>query len=291
VNVSRSHTYAAFVRQLTATTILWLGAFRLSADSGKLDGLYYETKGGGDSVVLIHGGQMDRRMWDAQFDLFAKQYRVIRYDIRGFGKSDVPAKPYSDASDLHRLLQHLRVKKATPIGLSLGAAIAMDFALVHPEMVDSLIPVCPGLGGFPFQDKANDLRAVVEAARDESYEKAAELWLQNPYMSVAMQNPALRDKLRQLARDNAHCWLNNPMLIRRLKPSASERLREIHVRTLVIGGERDVSDIHQIVARLAAEIPGAQKEVLPGAGHLVPMERPEDFNRLTLGFLAKRHPK
>ena len=111
------------------------------------------------------------------------------------------------------------------------------------------------------------------------------------HMSVAMQNPALRDKLRQLARDNAHCWLNNPMLIRRLKPSASERLREIHVRTLVIGGERDVSDIHQIVARLAAEIPGAQKEVLPGAGHLVPMERPEDFNRLTLGFLPKRHPK
>jgi pimeloyl-ACP methyl ester carboxylesterase len=216
---------------------------------------------------------------------------VIRYDIRGFGKSDVPVKAYSETGDLHGLLQHLRVKRATLIGLSLGAAIAMDFALVHPEMVDSLVLVCPGLGGFPFQDKANDLRAVVEAARDESYEKAAELWLKNPYMSVAMENPALRDKLGQLARENAHCWLNNPMLIRRLKPPAAERLREIHAPTLVIGGERDVSDIHQIVARLAAEIPGAQKEVLPGAGHLVPMERPEDFNRLTLGFLAQRHPK
>ena len=77
----------------------------------------------------------------------------------------------------------------------------------------------------------------------------------------------------------------------RLKPSAAERLREIHAPTLVVHGDRDVSDIHQIVARLAKEIPGAQKEVLAGAGHLVPMERPEDFNRLTLGFLAQRHSK
>jgi len=291
VKVSHLHTHAAFVRQLTAATILLLGTFRLSADSGKLDGLYYEIRGEGDTVVLIHGGQMDRRMWDAQFDLFAKQYRIIRWDIRGFGESDVPVKTYSESGDLHQLLQHLRVKKAALIGLSLGAAVAMDFALVHPEMVDSLVLVCPGLGGFPFQDKANDLRAVVEAARDDSYEKAAELWLQNPYMSVAMQNPALRDKLRQLARDNAHCWLNNPMLIRRLKPPAAERLREIHAPTLVVHGDRDVSDIHKIVEKLAAEIPGARKEVFRDAGHLVPMERPDDFNRLTLGFLAGRPSK
>jgi pimeloyl-ACP methyl ester carboxylesterase len=132
------------------------------------------------------------------------------------------------------------------------------------------------------------LRAVVEAARDESYEKAAELWLQNPYMSVAMEQPALRDKLRQVARENAHCWLNNPLLLRRSKPPAAERLREIHVPTLVVGGERDVSDIQQIVAKLTAEVSGAEKQILPGAGHLVPMEKPEQFNRLALDFLAKQ---
>ena len=269
--------------------ILLLSAFDSLAASGKLNGLYYESKGRGEPIVLIHGGQMDRRMWDAQFDLFAKQYQVIRYDIRGFGKSDVPSKPYSEAGDLHSLLQHWRVKKAALLGLSLGAAVATDFALVYPEMVDSLLLVCPGLGGFPFQDKANDLRAVVEAARDVSYEKAAELWLKNPYMSVAMENPALHNKLRQLARDNGHCWLNNPLLIRRLSPPAAERLPEIHARTVVIGGDRDVADIHKIVEKLASEIPGAQKRILPAAGHLVPMEEPEEFNRLALDFLAKRN--
>src|SRR5262245_53570050 len=150
------------MKTLIASAILLLASFNSRAGSGKFNGLYYEIKGRGAPVVFVHGGQMDRRMWDDQFDVFAKKNRVIRYDIRGFGKSDTPTKAYSDASDLHALLQHLRVKKATLIGLSLGAAVAVDFALLHGEIVDALVLVCPGLGGFPFQDKANDLRAVVE---------------------------------------------------------------------------------------------------------------------------------
>jgi pimeloyl-ACP methyl ester carboxylesterase len=171
--------------------------------------------------------------------------------------------------------------------LSLGAAAAIDFTILHPEQTESLVLVCPGLGGFHFEDKANNLRPIVEAARDESYEKAAELWLQNPYMSVAMENPALRKRLRQLAMENAHCWLNNPLLLRRMNPPAAERLREIHAPTLVIGDERDVSDIHKIIAKLTAEIDGAQRRIVSGAGHLVPMEKPDEFNHLALEFMAR----
>ena len=82
-------------------------------------------------------------------------------------------------------------------------------------------------------------------------------------------------------------WLNNPLLNRRMNPPAAERLREIHSRTLVIGGERDVSDIQRIVAKMASEIPGAEKQIVLGAGHLVPMEKPDEFNRLVTEFLAK----
>ncbi len=265
---------------LTASCVSW-------AASGKFDGLYFESKGNGKPVVLIHGGQMDRRMWDAQFDVFARHYRVIRYDIRGFGKSSTPAKPFSNHEDLHLLLRHLQVKKASLVGLSLGAALAVDFALARPDEVESLLLVCPGLSGFPFEDKANDLHAVIEAAQDENFDKAAKLWLANPYMSVAMENAALRDRLRQLARDNAHCWLNNPLLVRRSRPSAAERLREIRAPTLIIGGERDVSDIHKIVAKLASEITGARKQSVDDAGHLVPMEKAQEFNRLALDFIQK----
>src|SRR4030095_15664614 len=101
-----------------------------------------------------------------QFDVLAKDYQAIRYDMRGFGKSDVPNRPYSYADDQKSLMTHLGVQKAAIVGLSLGAATATDFAIVYPESVQALVLVCPGLGGFKFEDKANDLRAIGDAARE-----------------------------------------------------------------------------------------------------------------------------
>jgi 3-oxoadipate enol-lactonase len=276
-------------RCLVVIFIIVCAAFPVEARSGKHKGIYFEAKGKGAPVILIHGGQMDRRMWDFQFDLLAKDYQVIRYDIRGFGKSDIPTRPYSYADDQKALLKHLGLQRASIVGLSLGAAIATDFAVVYPDSVRALVLVCPGLGGFRFEDKANDLRAVTDAAREENYEKVAELWLQNPYMSVAMEHENLRPGLRALSRDNAHCWLNNPLLLRRMTPPAAERLAEIRAPTLVIGGSRDVSDIHKIVAKLSAEIRGAQQQVLKDCGHIAPMENPEAFNRLLVEFLKSQN--
>jgi len=174
-----------------------------SAKSGKHRGIYFEAKGKGPTVILVHGGQMDRRMWDFQFDLLARDYHAIRYDIRGFGKSDVPSRPYSYADDQKSLMKHLEVQRASIVGLSLGAAIATEFAIVYSESVQALVLACPGLGGFKFEDKAKDLRAIGDAAREEDYDKVAELWLRNPYMSVAMEHSDLRQRLRALSRQRA----------------------------------------------------------------------------------------
>jgi pimeloyl-ACP methyl ester carboxylesterase len=273
---------------LVGTIVLTLLICARFSAAAVVDGIYFEEKGSGSAIVLMHGGQMDRRMWDAQFEEFAKEFRVVRYDLRGFGKSPAPTKAYAHEEDLARLLDELKIEKARLVGLSLGAAVAVDFALTHSNRVEALLLVCPGLGGFPFRDSANNLESVVIAARDQGAAKAAELWLANPYMSVAMEIPALRGKLRTLAEENAHCWLNNPLLQRRLRPTANERLKDVRARTLVIDGERDVSDIHQIVEKMAKEIPGARKVVVKGAGHLVPMEKPEEFNRIALNFLRSR---
>ncbi|HUS33869.1 MAG TPA: alpha/beta hydrolase [Verrucomicrobiae bacterium] len=255
------------------------------AAEGFVDGIYYEEQGTGAAVILIHGGQMDRRMWDSQFDEFAKEFRVVRYDLRGFGKSLAPTKAYSHEEDLARLLDKLKIDKARLVGLSLGAAVAMDFALTHSNRVAALLLVCPGMGGFPFQDAANNLEPVVIAARDKEPKTAADLWLANPYMAVAMENPTLRPKLRMLAEENAQCWLNNPLLQRRLRPPAYARLKEISAPTLAVDGERDVSDIHKIVEKIAAEIPNARKKMVKLAGHLVPMEKGQEFNELALEFM------
>lgn len=250
--------------------------------------LYYEMKGSGHPLVLIHGGQMDCRMWDPQFDLFARRYTVIRYDVHGYGRSDVPAKGFSHAEDLFGLLDFLRVEKASIIGLSLGGRIAVDFALSHPESVETLVLVGPGLGGYRFTDQSG--WAIVEAARDEGLEKAAEMWLEHPYMTPAMEVPAIREKIRQLTIENAHTWLANPIFERYLKPPAIERLSDIRVPALIVVGDRDVDDIQKIAEILRSGIAGSEKQVIPGAGHIVNMEKPEEFNQVVLGFLEKSNP-
>src|SRR5262245_33847872 len=127
---------------LTLLAFIMLPMSFISADAAQVmrgtaqvngTALYYETKGRGFPVVLISsGGILDRRGWDQQFDIFSKHYRVIRYDVRGIGKSARPAEPFSHSEDLYALLNSLKIKHAHVVGLSVGAAIAIDFAIEHP---------------------------------------------------------------------------------------------------------------------------------------------------------------
>jgi pimeloyl-ACP methyl ester carboxylesterase len=251
--------------------------------------IYYEIVGEGEPLILIHGGNMDRRMWDEQFAAFAKTYKVIRYDVRGFGKSDIQVKAFAHYQDLHNLMKFVGIKKANIMGLSLGGGIAADFAITHPEMVQNLILVCPGINGFTISSDGGAYSiATIEAARDEGYAKATEMWLRSPYMIPAMEHPELRGKLRQLSLDNAHNWLANFVWSRDLKPSTRERLSAIKARTLLIVGDRDVPNMLKLVDEAAAKIPGARKVVINGVGHLPNMERPAEFNKLLLDFLANR---
>jgi 3-oxoadipate enol-lactonase len=113
--------------------------------TGRVQGtqLYYEVTGEGSPLVLVHSGGFDRRLWDEQFFAFADRHTVIRYDVRGHGESPPATKPYSDAADLYSVLQWLHLEKAHVVGLSLGGSIVIDFALAHPQMIDTLILVAP----------------------------------------------------------------------------------------------------------------------------------------------------
>ncbi|MDQ2717560.1 MAG: alpha/beta hydrolase, partial [Chloroflexota bacterium] len=101
--------------------------------------LYYEMAGEGHPLVLLHGGLLDHRMWDQQFEAFARHYQVVRYDIRGFGASEMSGTTYADERDLYDLLVYLDIDKTYLLGLSLGGSIAIDFTLEHPQKMDGLI--------------------------------------------------------------------------------------------------------------------------------------------------------
>jgi pimeloyl-ACP methyl ester carboxylesterase len=250
--------------------------------------LYYEMKGKGPAIVFIHSGGFDRRTWDDQFTAFSERYTVIRYDVRGYGKSPAPTKPYSDDDDLYQLLKYLNVQKAHVIGLSMGGRIAIDFTLTHPEMVQTLIPVAPGLSGFPFTTEDTiELMKIVYSIQNDDGTPAGEAWLRSAYNAAAMENPAVAAKLRTIAIENSRVWLINIFFPRPPFPLAVQRLNEIHVPTLLIRGDRDVLTITKIVDTLEKNVPGAKKVIIPGAGHMVNVEKPGEFNAVVLDFLNK----
>jgi pimeloyl-ACP methyl ester carboxylesterase len=247
--------------------------------------LYYEVQGKGEPLVLIHSGGFDSRMWDDQVEAFS-EYKVICFDVRGHGKSKAPTKPYAEQEDLHQLLKFLKIERAHVLGLSLGGRIAIDFAIAHPKMVASLIAVAPGLSGYPYsaQDSLEYIK-VVYAIKKEDGSPAGEVWLKSPYNTPAMENSSVAEKLRPIAVENSKSWLINPLFALPIFPPAAQRISEVQAPTLLVRGDQDVPTITKIVDLLAEGIPNAQKVVIPGAGHVVNMEKPEDFNRAVLDFL------
>lgn len=261
--------------------------------------LYYEVAGAGHPFVLVHGHVLDRRSWDDQFAVFAQQYKVIRYDQRGFGDSGLIMKgeAYSARQDLYELMKFLDIESAYLMGVSGGGALAIDFTLEHPEMIDALIPVTAGVSGFqPSEDVMKQHPEVVSlyTSLEEAFEKhdiaravniSLELWTDGPGRLPGKADPNVRERVREMTtrnweRPDDEAQAETPPVP--LEPPAVERLSEIKVPTLVILGECDVPNP---LDSLTAEIPGAKKVVMTETAHHPFMEKPAEFNQIVLDFL------
>ena len=256
--------------------------------------LYYEVAGEGHPFTLIHGGLVDRRLWDDQFDAFAQHYRVIRYDIRGFGNSSVITHgDFTMVDDLYHLLQFLHIEKTYLMGLSLGGGISIDFTLAHPEMVDALITVGAGVSGFewPGGEEEQKLMEIINAAiKAGDFERVVEIenriWTDGPNRTPDQVDATVRNRIREM---NLHNYLLQPGDTPSPRPQeqpAYSRLADIHAPTLVIVGDEDVVPIQQLAETLATSIPGAKKAVIHNTAHHPNMEQPAQFNRIVLDFLA-----
>jgi 3-oxoadipate enol-lactonase len=250
--------------------------------------LYYEVAGTGEPLVLIHGFTLDTRMWDDQFRPLAEHHRVVRYDVRGFGKSAVPAgAPYTNADDLAALLDYLTIPAAAIIGLSMGGGIAIDFALAYPAMTRTLIPVDSSLSGHQWSGEWNArFGQIGQTARAGGVDAAKTQWLADPLFAPANERAAVAARLQRMVADySGWHWVNRDPRRKNERP-ATKRLGEITTPTLVVIGERDVPDFHVVADRVTALIPDARKVVIPGVGHMANMEAPERFTSEALGFLS-----
>jgi pimeloyl-ACP methyl ester carboxylesterase len=255
--------------------------------------LYYEELGAGDPVVMIHGGLLDRRMWDGQFRVFAETHRAIRYDARGHGLSRAGNGSFSHHEDLKRLLDALKVEKAAIMGLSMGGYIAIDFALAYPDRVSALILAAPGLTGYKFDSEVlkKNNEALNKAARDNNLKMLVEYfqrsWTDGPARTPDQVDPAVREKVRQMSTGTLQNW-NEESRESRLEPPAIGRLPEIQTPTLAVVGDLDMPDILEIVGLIEKNVKGARKVIIKGAAHMVNMERPAEFNRVVMDFLEER---
>jgi 3-oxoadipate enol-lactonase len=255
----------------------------IDVDDGKL---FYEQAGSGEWMVMLHDGILHRETWNDQFPEFAKYYKVVRYDRRGFGKTALPTKPFSNVDDLDQVFKQLGIDKAILVGMSAGGGLAIDFAVTYPEKVSALVLVGAVVSGLDNTMHMYTRGGNLSLATYQNDSLFKEYFInQDPY-EIYSGNTEAREKLRKLVEANPYALdktLNR--LARPLDKPALGRLNTITAPTLIIDGEYDVPDCQAHAGAIDAGIPDSYRVIINKAGHLVPLEKPDEFNELALRFL------
>ncbi len=251
--------------------------------------LYYEAAGAGQPVVLLHGFTFDTTMWDDQFLPLAQHFRVSRYDMRGFGRSDLPgAEPYSHADDLKALLDHLDIRQAHLAGLSKGGAIALDFALTYPQHTGALVLIDTVLGGFDWSAETNARNGLVwQRASEGGIAAAKQSWLTHPLFAPAQRQAPVAARLADILERYSGWHFVNANPEQSPQPPAAQRLHELRMPLLAMVGEQDVADFVRVTELICREVPQARKLTVPGVGHMANMEAPRQVTEAMVAFLSE----
>jgi 3-oxoadipate enol-lactonase len=255
--------------------------------------LHYEVAGEGPPVVLVHEGIADSRMWEPQWASFPPAHRTVRYDMRGFGETPISPGSFSHARDLVGLLERLALGPAAIVGVSLGGRVALEVAVARPELVSALVLVGAALPGHDWTEETQAGWAEEEAALergdlDAAVELNLRMWVDGPGRSSTDVDADVRARVAVMQRRAFELQLSvgDAAEEEPLVPDIGQRLTEISVPTLIVVGEEDRPDIHAIADRLAASIPHARRASIPATAHVPSLERPDEFDRIVLGFLA-----
>lgn len=250
----------------------------------------YEVQGSGAPLVFIHGYAQNMTIWDDQLPVFAPRYQVVRYDVRGFGRSTGAVDQTEGAADLATLLDTLGIRRAAIVGLSMGSQVALNFAVNFPERVNALVLYgAPPTNDFTVPGSP-ELYALFTSLPDimkthglDSVRKAiiaSELgW--SPPNRPDIERKILRAWAGYTGRD-----LTNPTPPSgRVPPTRLAQIDDVRVPTLVIHGAREVAWFRQFNDTLMARLPNAKRVVIENAGHGAHFAEPEKFNRAVMEFL------
>lgn len=263
--------------------------FRYETEDGHLA---YRDIGEGPPLVLLHGGFVDHRMWDDQIAHFSPRFRVIAPDTRGHGASANASVPFRQTDDLAALLRHLDVGPAVLVGLSMGAGIAVDTALEHPDLVSALVVSGAGTSEPAYEDpwvhaiQAEWARA--SAAGDVAAFVAAHLlFVAGPRRAVGDVDPAVVRKVREMVEHtlSKHTGDEPPRLV--AVHDTWARAAKLPVPVLAVTGDLDSPDCVRMAERLADTAPDGRTATVDGTAHYPNMERPEAFNAILEAFVRR----
>jgi 3-oxoadipate enol-lactonase len=251
--------------------------------------LNYTVEGDGPWVVLSHSLACDLSMWDEQAALLRRNFRVLRFDTRGHGKSDAPAGDYTLdmlAYDVHGLLQGLGVERCHWIGLSMGGMIGQTFALKFPQMFASLVLADTTSRYSPealpvWQGRA---KTAQEKGMEALVETTLQRWFTEPFRKSHPEVAARVGASIRATPVAGYCGCCAALS----KINVTQRLKEIRCPSLVIVGEQDAGTPVEMAREIQAALPGSQLVVIPSASHLSNLEQPAAFNRAITTFLNKQ---
>ena len=245
------------------------------------------------TVVLLHAGIADSRMWEPQVEVLrAAGYRVLAPDLRGFGQRELEPVPFSHVRDVEALLD----SPAAVVGNSMGGRVALELAVLRPDLVERLVLIAPGLPRWEWSEETRAGWAEEEAAFERGdFAAAAEaslrLWFDGPRRSPEAVDADLRSAVGAMVLRSyelqQHAWEAGAEE-EELEPPINDRLGEVSCPTLVLVGDEDVSDMLAIAAHVADSVGGARLVTVSGATHLPSLERADEVNRLLLAFLRER---
>lgn len=231
-------------------------------------------------------------MWDPQWETFSRSHRVVRYDQRGFGRSPIGPGRFSNARDLLDLIEQQALESVALVGVSMGGRIALEVSLARPELIEALVLVGAGLPGHQWsaEMKAADEAEQAALARgdlDEAVEVTLRTWVDGPRRRPEDVDPEVRARVAEMQRRAYELQLpvwetaeEEPLV-----GDLAERIGEVGVPTLVLVGEQDVPDMHEIADRLERELPNARRASIADTAHVPSLERPREFDQLVLPFL------
>ena len=256
----------------------------LEVDGSKI---YYEERGSGPAVVFLHDGLLGAESWDAICEVLAGKYHVVRYDRRGYGRSEAPTRAFSPAEDLFRLLTHLDLQHAVVVGSSSGGALAIDFAIERPQMVDGLFLIGPVLHGMPFTEhflaRARQNSAPMERG---DIKTTARNWSEDQFLIAGGHDQARRKFYDALVASPQNLKYD-PQFDEKLSPPASQRLAEVKAPTIILAGESDIADVHAHCGAINTGIRESNRVVVKGVGHLIQLEKPDEVAKQLEEFMNK----